>query len=96
MNEMDLYAIDPNRAVVDLWTASDSLLNDMDSLYSLTRKVIQDRTRRIGTIVDEQSSNATGTIALQQKEQTELKAQMGTLAEGLCENVADKLLVAEK
>ncbi|BEI95350.1 hypothetical protein CcaverHIS631_0102990 [Cutaneotrichosporon cavernicola] len=95
MNEMDLYAIDANRATVHLWTASDSLLNDMDSLYALTRKVIQDRTRRIGTIVDEESSNATGNIALQQKEQAEFKAQMTTLADGLCENVADKLHVAE-
>lgn len=96
MNEMDLYAIDPNRAAVDLWTASDSLLNDMDALYALTRKVIQDRTRRIGTIVDEESDNATGNVALQQKEQAEFKAQMTTLADGLCENVADKLRVAEK
>ncbi|GMK59789.1 hypothetical protein CspeluHIS016_0900060 [Cutaneotrichosporon spelunceum] len=95
MDEMDLYAIDVNRVMVDLWTASDSLLNDMDSLYGLTHKVIQDRTRRIGTIVDEESGNATGSIALKQKEQVELKAQMTILADGLCENVADKLHVAE-
>lgn len=95
MDEMDLYAIDPNRATVDLWTAADPLLNDMDALYDATYKVIQDRTRRIGTIVDEDSGTATGSMALKQKEQAELKAQMTTLAEGLCENVADKLHVAE-
>ncbi|CAK9785321.1 unnamed protein product [Cutaneotrichosporon oleaginosum] len=95
MNEMELYAIDASRATVDLWTASDSLLNDMDSLYGFTRKAIQDRTRRIGTIVDEESGSSTGSIALQQKEQAELKTQMTTLAEGLCENVVDRLLVAE-
>lgn len=80
----------------DLWTAADTLLSDMDSLFALTRKVIQDRTRRIGTIVDEVSMNSsTSEIGIQQREQGELKEQMTTMAEGLCMNVADKLQVAE-
>lgn len=97
MNEESLYAIKVDKVTVDLWTASDTLLSDMDSLYAYTKKVIADRTRRIGTIVDEVSAgaNASSDIGLQQKEQAELKAQMSVLAEGLCENLADKLQVAE-
>lgn len=84
-----------DKVTVDRWTASDTLLRDMDALYASTRSAITDRTRRIGTIVDEVSSNALASLSQQQKEQAELKAQMTILAEGLCENIVDKLQVAE-
>lgn len=92
-SEAGLYDVDRLQPTVELWTASDSIIEELDSLYGATQQLIKDRSRRLGSIVDEApSSRSRGSdLGHQQKEQFTLKEQMTHLAAALCENMEDKL-----
>lgn len=86
------YQVDREHPMVELWTASDGIISDLDSLYGTTQRLIKDRTRKYGSVVDEPpSAHASGPSAAAQKDQAVLKQQMALLAASLCLNMEDKL-----
>lgn len=94
MRDVDttVYQVDRERPSVELWTASDAIIDDLDALYSATQRLIKDRTRQLGSVVDEPAAqNADSKLARQQRDQATLKMQMAQLAAALCENMEDKL-----
>lgn len=91
-HETGTYQVDRTHPVVELWTASDTIIGDLDSLYSATQRLIKDRTRTYGSVVDETPPpHAANNATQQQKDQAVLKHQMAQLAAALCENMEDKL-----
>lgn len=78
---------------MELWTAADKIIDELEALYDTTQQLIKDRTRRLGSIVDEApTARARGSdLGHQQKDQYTLKEQMTHLAAALCENMEDKL-----
>jgi nuclear pore complex protein Nup133 len=96
-HEADVYQVDRMHPMAELWTASDGIMGDLDNLYSATQRLIKDRTRHFGSVVDEApaarptpAAVASGSVAAQ-KDQALLKHQMAHLAAALCDNMEDKL-----
>lgn len=97
--ELALYEIDREKPSSPLWTARDTLIDALESLYGSTERLIKDRTRDFGSVVDEAPS-ATGAggseLRDQQVKQNLLKNQMRDLAAALCINMEDRLRVASR
>ncbi|KIR25774.1 nuclear pore complex protein Nup133 [Cryptococcus deuterogattii LA55] len=100
--ESDLYAIDREKPAIEMWTASDNLIDSLDHLYTLTEALIKERTRELGSVIDEAPviGGPTGRIEAGKEElrkeqvvQAMLKRQMGWLAAALCTNMEDKCRV---
>lgn len=100
--ESDLYAIDREKPAIEMWTASDNLIDSLDHLYTLTEALIKERTRELGSVIDEAPvvGGPTGRIETGKEElrkeqvvQAMLKRQMGWLAAALCTNMEDKCRV---
>ncbi|ADV23780.1 Hypothetical protein CGB_H0250C [Cryptococcus gattii WM276] len=100
--ESDLYAIDREKPAIEMWTASDNLIDSLDHLYTLTEVLIKERTRELGSVIDEApvTGGPTGRIETGKEElrkeqvvQAMLKRQMGWLAAALCTNMEDKCRV---
>lgn len=100
--ESDLYAIDREKPAIEMWTASDSLIDSLDHLYTLTEALIKERTRELGSVIDEAhvAGGPTSRIEAGREElrkeqvvQATLKRQMGWLAAALCTNMEDKCRV---
>ncbi|WVO24839.1 uncharacterized protein IAS62_006218 [Cryptococcus decagattii] len=100
--ESDLYAIDREKPAIEMWTASDNLIDSLDHLYTLTEALIKERTRELGSVIDEApvTGGPTGRIETGKEElrkeqvvQAMLKRQMGWLAAALCTNMEDKCRV---
>ncbi|OWZ65412.1 hypothetical protein AYX14_06233 [Cryptococcus neoformans] len=100
--ESDLYAIDREKPAIEMWTASDNLIDSLDHLYTLTEALIKERTRELGSVIDETpvAGGPTGRIETGKEElrkeqvvQAMLKRQMGWLAAALCTNMEDKCRV---
>jgi nuclear pore complex protein Nup133 len=96
-HESSIYQVDRLHPMTELWTASDGIIGNLDSLYGATQRLIKDRTRSYGSAVDEAppahptpAALASGSVAAQ-KDQAVLKHQMAQLAAALCENMEDKL-----
>ncbi|TXT07474.1 hypothetical protein VHUM_03194 [Vanrija humicola] len=94
-NGVKVYQVDRTHPAVALWTASDTIINDVEALYIATEKLIKTRTRTLGSVVDE-APPTTGAAAnteqaSQQRDQDVLKQQMTSLAAALCDNMEDKL-----
>ena len=89
------YEVDRLHPVIDLWTAKDSLLDGLDYLYSTTQQIIKDRTRTLGSVIDETSAGDSRDHELRQQRQKQsvLKGQTAHLAAALCNNMEDKLRV---
>ncbi|KAL1411896.1 hypothetical protein Q8F55_002882 [Vanrija albida] len=92
---INIYQVDRTHPAVALWTASDTIINDVEALYIATEKLIKQRTRTLGSVVDE-AAPTTGAAAnteqaVQQRNQDLLKQQMTSLAAALCDNTEDKL-----
>lgn len=94
-NGVNVYQVDRQHPAVALWTASDTLINDVEALYIATEKLIKTRTRTLGSVVDEAppttGAAANTELAVQQRDQDVLKQQMTSLAAALCDNMEDKL-----
>lgn len=91
-DEIATYEIDLSHPTIESWTAQDPLVDALDFLYSATERVIADRTRTIGSVVDEAPSETSGRdMRIQQNIQARLKEQMADLAAALCTNMEDKL-----
>jgi len=97
LHETETYQVDKLHPMAELWTASDGIIGDLDSLYGATQRLIKDRTRTYGSAVDEPppahpsaAAVASGAVAAQ-KDQALLKHQMAHLAAALCDNMEDKL-----
>ncbi len=90
--EVTTYEIDRSHPTIETWTAQDSLIDALDFLYTITDRLITDRTRTIGSLVDEQPSDTSiRDIQGQQTLQARLKQQMAYLAAALCINMEDKI-----
>lgn len=92
-NEAALYDVDRRQPTVELWTANDAIIEELDALYDATKQLIKNRTRHLGSVVDEAPTARARNSELgqQQKDQFTLKEQMTHLAAALCENMEDKL-----
>ncbi|ODO05027.1 hypothetical protein I350_05639 [Cryptococcus amylolentus CBS 6273] len=93
--EADLYVIDREKPAVEMWTASDELLDALEFLYASTEAAIKERTRVLGSAIDEPPSSGRGGEDLRKEQilQGMLKRQMGWLAAALCTNMEDKCRV---
>nr|ODN90385.1 hypothetical protein L204_05990 [Cryptococcus depauperatus CBS 7855] len=97
--ESDSYEINRETPSIEMWTASDPLLNSLEYLYTTTERVIEERTRELGSAVDEatlQQQQIPGNEELRKEQilQGQLKRQMGWLAAALCANMEDKCRVS--
>ncbi|WRT63927.1 uncharacterized protein IL334_000854 [Kwoniella shivajii] len=89
--ELYTYEIDRERPVVEIWTAQDSLIEALDFLYTTTEALIKERTRDLGSVIDEPPSDVVeAALKREQQQQSRLKGQMAILAAALCTNMEDK------
>ncbi|KAK4686173.1 hypothetical protein P7C73_g3957, partial [Tremellales sp. Uapishka_1] len=90
--EMKTYEENRERPSIELWTAQNSFIEALDYLYSTTEKLIKERTRTLGSVIDEVAT-ATGdpNLTKDQKVQFVLKQQMTDIAASLCTNMEDKM-----
>lgn len=91
-DELGLYAMDRENPSTELWTASTTLLDALEELYGTTVQLISERTRELGSAVD-QPPTATDGAQLRHERQTQhlLKNQLTELAAAVCTNMEDKL-----
>lgn len=91
-----IYEVDRLHPAIEIWTAQTSLLDALEVLYGETEQLIKDRTRDIGSVVDESpvQGSGTGDRQSQQQIQASLKNQMAHIAAALCMNMEDKLRTA--
>jgi nuclear pore complex protein Nup133 len=95
--ETDLYEVNRERPAIELWTASDVMIDAIESLYSATEQLIKDRTRDFGSVIDEPPSQAASPeLRRKQVDQSTLKTQMTDLAAALCSNMEDKMRAASR
>lgn len=69
----------------------------MESLYTATEGLIGERTRRLGTVIDERPvSGANDRLYTEQVKQDRLKDQMTYFAASLCSNMEDRVRFASR
>lgn len=91
--EVATYEIDREKPAVEVWTAQDSLIDALDFLFSTTERLIKERTRDLGSVIDEQAKeheHSEQNLKKEQHLQAQLKGQMASLAAALCANMEDK------
>nr|XP_019002973.1 uncharacterized protein I203_04767 [Kwoniella mangroviensis CBS 8507]OCF66434.1 hypothetical protein I203_04767 [Kwoniella mangroviensis CBS 8507] len=89
--ELYTYEIDRERPAIEIWTAQESLIESLDFLYTTTEALIKERTRDLGSVIDEPPSDtAEPALRREQHLQSRLKGQMAILAAALCTNMEDK------
>ncbi|WVQ77306.1 hypothetical protein IAR50_006990 [Cryptococcus sp. DSM 104548] len=99
--ESELYGVDREKPAEEMWTASDELLGMLEELYARTEAGIKERTRVLGSVIDEPPASSSarsgpgGNEELKKEQvlQGMLKRQMGWLAAVLCTNMEDKCRV---
>jgi nuclear pore complex protein Nup133 len=90
--ELGLYATDRENPATELWTAATGLLDALESLYNTTVRLIAERTRDLGSAVDQAPSDTdVPQLRAQRATQQLLKDQLTELAAALCTNMEDKL-----
>ena len=68
--ETEVYEIDEQKPAAEFWTASDSILEALEQLYTVTEHNLRDRTRLLGTAIDEVVTDAgTSALSKQKKDQ---------------------------
>jgi nuclear pore complex protein Nup133 len=93
-DEQKTYEIDRLHPAHELWTAQDELLEAIEYLYTATQNLIRDRTRDLGSVIDESPQNTRDPkMREEQSRQALLKDQMSTLAAAICVNMEDKIRV---
>ena len=85
-----MYEIDRQHPTEEPWTAQDPLIDALDFLYATTEQLITDRTRALGSVIDEAPSESNAGLRAEQSRQAVLKRQMTELAAALCINMEDK------
>ena len=96
-DEQALYEIDRERPAIELWTSQDSFLDHMESLYTATETLIGERTRRLGTVIDERPvAGGNDNLYIEQIKQDRLKDQMTYFAASLCSNMEDRVRFASR
>jgi len=64
----------------------------MEKLYDITERTIKDRTRMLGSTIDEASADERDQALTQQRrDQSVLKTQLSDLAAAMCLNMEDKI-----
>lgn len=91
-DEHELYDVERARPAIELWTSQDSFLDNIEALYITTERLIQDRTRELGSVIDERPVEGTNErLYLEQVKQERLKDQMTYLSASLCSNMEDRV-----
>jgi nuclear pore complex protein Nup133 len=86
------YEINRQEPAMEPWTAQDSIIAALDYLYGTTDKLVRDRSRELGSVIDEAPSEITeGRWRAEQQVQFLLKKQMTVLAAALCTNMDEKV-----
>jgi nuclear pore complex protein Nup133 len=94
-DEQSLYEIDRERPATELWTSQDSFLLTMEYLFFATGQLIQDRTRDLGTVIDEKpTEGGDDRLHREQVKQERLKDQMTNIGASLCINMEDRVRFA--
>lgn len=90
-----MYEIDRERPADELWTSQDSFLQAMEYLFSATERLIQERTRDLGSVIDERPvQGGDDRLLREQMKQERLKDQMTYLGASLCSNMEDRVRYA--
>jgi nuclear pore complex protein Nup133 len=64
----------------------------MEKLYDITERTIKDRTKMLGSTIDEVAADTRDKALTQQRrDQSVLKTQLSDLAAALCLNMEDKI-----
>ncbi|KAL7420109.1 hypothetical protein Q5752_005074 [Cryptotrichosporon argae] len=90
-DEIATYQIDRLHPVDEPWTAADAIVDALDALFTATDRLVRDRTRALGSVIDEAPTAADAETRQAQVDQVGLKRQMTELAAALCSNMEDKL-----
>ncbi|OCF44072.1 hypothetical protein I317_02025 [Kwoniella heveanensis CBS 569] len=89
--ELHTYEIDREKPAIEIWTAQDTLIEALDFLFSTTEALIKERTRDLGSVIDEPANERSEpNLRAEQQLQSRLKGQMAILAAALCTNMEDK------
>jgi nuclear pore complex protein Nup133 len=92
-----IYQIERKQPAIELWTSQDSLLNNVEALFAATERLIQDRTRELGSVIDERPVEGTDeSLYQEQVRQDRLKDQMMYLGASLCSNMEDRVRFASR
>lgn len=90
-----MYEIDRERPADELWTSQESFLHAMEYLFSATERLIQERTRDLGSVIDERPvEGGDDRLLREQMKQERLKDQMTYLGASLCSNMEDRVRYA--
>lgn len=96
-DEVDIYNIERKQPAIELWTSQDSLLNSVETLFTATERLIQDRTRELGSVIDDHPVEGTEQrLFTEQVKQDRLKDQMMNLGASLCINMEDRVRLASR
>lgn len=94
-DEQAIYEIDREHPAVELWTSQDSFLTAMEYLFTATESLIQDRTRDLGSVIDERpTEGGDDRLHHEQVKQERLKDQMTYIGASLCSNMEDRVRFA--
>ena len=97
--QSEIYGLDASTLGFESWMAKTAMLSVLESTYDRTRKLLRDRTRELGSSIDDNPTdyqNAPATKATQkllsrQSEQEELRQQLCSIAELAIEAYEDRI-----
>ena len=96
-DDEEIYRIERKQPAIELWTSQDSLLDNVEALFTSTERLIQDRTRELGSVIDERPVEGTEERLYQEQvKQDRLKDQMMYLGASLCSNMEDRVRFASR
>lgn len=97
--QSEIYGLDTSTRGFESWMAKSAMLNVLETTYDRTKKLLRDRTRELGSSIDDNPAdyqNAPATKATQkllgrQSEQEELRQQLCSIAELTIESYEDRI-----
>lgn len=96
-DDEEIYRIERKQPAIELWTSQDSLLNSVETLFTATERLIQDRSRELGSVIDERPNEGNDErLYREQVKQDRLKDQMMYLGASLCSNMEDRVRYASR
>lgn len=91
-DESAAYDFKEETPVIEAWTASVGSLDALEYLYQVTETVILERTRTIGSVIDDMSAETRDPqVVKQREEQKLLKDQLADIAANWCTNMEDRV-----
>ncbi|TIB64724.1 hypothetical protein E3P78_01027 [Wallemia ichthyophaga] len=97
--QSEIYGLDASARGFESWMAKTKMLHVLEMTYERTRKLLRDRTRELGSSIDDNptdyenapSTKATQKLIGRQSEQEELRQQLCSIAELTIESYEDRI-----